>query len=536
MATNERSGLERLVTELSARFTGLPVEEIDGEIERGLRLLVEFLDTDRSTLSEFSPDGSRFTHLASWARPGLTPYATQDVQADLPWYHATVARGETLRFERFPDDLPVEALHERKVVSRTGLKSHLAVPIAVGGRHVLVLATGAIREFRAWPDEVVERVRLVGQILASGLHRKRVESELRAAVAALDRARDVLEEHMKEIRQLKERLEDENVYLRTEARREAGFDAIVGQSPPILDVLARVAQVAPTDSSVLLLGETGTGKELLAHAIHDKSPRRSATLVTVNCAALPPNLIESELFGHEKGAFTGAIGAKGGRFELADGGTLFLDEIGDLPADLQVKLLRFLQHGEFERVGSARTRKVNLLIGDATNRDLAQAMAGGGFRQDLYFRLSVFPIQVPPLRDRREDIPVLVWACINRRQSRLGRRIERVPKRAMEALMAYGWPGNVRELENVIERALILSTGSTLRLDETLGAAVRGATAQPALERLDDVERAHIRRVLEGTSWKIDGQGHAAEKIGLHPNTLRSRMEKLGISRPARPG
>ena len=172
----------------------------------------------------------------------------------------------------------------------------------------------------------------------------------------------------------------------------------------------------------------------------------------------------------------------------------------------------------------------------ATNRDLAQAMAGGGFRQDLYFRLSVFPIQVPPLRDRREDIPVLVWACINRRQSRLGRRIERVPKRAMEALMAYAWPGNVRELENVIERALILSTGSTLRLDETLGAAVRGATAQPALERLDDVERAHICRVLEGTSWKIDGKGHAAEKLGLHPNTLRSRMEKLGISRPARPG
>jgi transcriptional regulator with GAF, ATPase, and Fis domain len=535
MATDKSGGLERLVTELSTRFTGLPVEQIDEEIERGLRLLVEFLGTDRSTLSEFSPDGTRFTHVAAWARPGLTPYLTQDVQAELPWYHATVVRGEALRFERFPDDLPGEAVREREMVRRTGLKSNLTVPIAVGGQHVLVLATGAVREFRAWPDEVVERVRLVGQILASGLHRKRVESELRAAVAALDRARDVLEEHMQEIRRLKERLEDENVYLRTEARREAGFDAIVGQSPPILDVLAGVTQVAPTDSSVLLLGETGTGKELLAHAIHDKSPRRSAPLVTVNCAALPPNLIESELFGHEKGAFTGAIAAKGGRFELADGGTLFLDEIGELSADLQVKLLRFLQHGEFERVGSARTRRVDVRIVAATNRDLARAMADGSFRSDLYFRLSVFPIQVPPLRDRREDIPLLAWACINRRQARLGRRIERVPKRAMEALMAYAWPGNVRELENVIERALILSTGSTLRLEETLGAAIRGATAQPALERLNDVERAHIRRVLEGTRWKIDGKGQAAEKLGLHPNTLRSRMQKLGISRPARP-
>jgi len=535
MATDESSGLERLVTELSTRFTGLPVEQIDEEIERGLRLLVEFLDTDRSILSEFSPDGTSFTHVAAWARPGYTPYLTQDVQAELPWYHATVVRGETLRFERFPDDLPGEAVHEREVVSRTGLKSSLTIPIVVGGRPVLVLATGAIREFCAWPDEVVERVRLVGQILASGLHRKRVESELRAAVAALERARAALEEHLEEIRQLKEHLEEENVYLRTEARREAGFDAIVGQSPPILEVFAQVAQVAPTDSSVLLLGETGTGKELLAQAIHDKSPRRSAPLVTVNCAALPPNLIESELFGHEKGAFTGATAAQAGRFELADGGTLFLDEIGELSADLQVKLLRFLQHGEFQRVGSARTRKVNVRIVAATNRDLAQAMGDGRFRADLYFRLSVFPIQVPPLRDRREDIPLLVWACINRRQARLGRRIERVPKRSMEALMAYAWPGNVRELENVIERALILSTGSTLRLEEALGAAARGATGRPSLDRLDHVEGAHIRRVLADCGWKIDGKGHAAEKLGLHPNTLRSRMQKLGISRPAHP-
>jgi transcriptional regulator with GAF, ATPase, and Fis domain len=534
MAADESRELENLLTELSTRFTGLPVDQIDGEIERGLRLLVEFLDTDRSTLSEFSPDGKGFAHVAAWARSGLAVYLTEDVQTELPWYHAQVARGETVRFERFPDDLPAEAVLEQEMVRRTGLKSSLTVPIVVGGRYTCVLATGAIREFRAWPDQVVDRVRLIGQILASGLHRKRVESELRVAVTAIEGARNELEARLEEIRQLKDRLESENVYLRTEIRRESGFDAIVGQSPAILGVLARIAQVAPTDSSVLLLGETGTGKELLARAIHDRSSRRSAPLVTVNCAALPPSLIESELFGHERGAFTGATGTRAGRFELADRGTLFLDEIGELPVDLQVKLLRFLQHGEFERVGSTSTRRVDVRIVAATNRDLEQAMADGTFRSDLYFRLSVFPIQVPPLRDRREDIPLLVWAYINRRQVQLRRRIERVPKRAMESLMAYAWPGNVRELENVIERALILSTGSALNLEEMLNASALGPSGQTALERLDDVQRAHIHRVLESCGWKIDGKGHAAEKLGLNPSTLRSWMERLGITRPAR--
>jgi len=535
MATDESGALEQLLTELSTRFTGLPVDHIDEEIERGLRLLVDFLGTDRSTLSEFSPDGKGFAHIAAWARPGLAPYLTQDVLAELPWYHAEVVRGETLRFERFPDDLPAEAVLEKEMIQRTGLKSSLTVPIVVGGRHVCVLATGALREFRAWPDHIVDRVRLIGQILASALHRKRTESELRDVVTQLDQARSELETRLEEIRHLKDRLESENVYLRAEIRRESGFNGIVGQSPAILNVLARIAQVAPTDSSVLLLGETGTGKELLARAIHDTSPRRNAPLVTVNCAALPPNLIESELFGHERGAFTGATGAKTGRFELADGGTLFLDEIGELSADLQVKLLRFLQHGEFERVGSSRTRRVDVRIVAATNRDLAEAMADGAFRKDLYYRLSVFPIQVPPLRDRREDIPLLVWAYITARQVRLRRRIERVPKRAMEELMAYAWPGNVRELENVIDRALILSPGSVLNVEEILGTTARGpAVSQLALERLEDVQRAHIRSVLDGCDWKIDGKGHAAEKLGLNPSTLRSWMERLGITRPAR--
>ena len=464
----------------------------------------------------------------------MEPYTTPIVPAELPWYHAQLVRGETIRV-RLPDELPEDAGAEKAYMRRLGMQSNLTIPIRVGEHPVCALATGAFRTPRDWPDRVVERLRLVGHIFANALYRERVETELRAAVTALDRQKGELEARVDEIRHLKTQLEAETVYLRTEIRREKGFDAIVGQSPAILEVLAQVAQVAPTSSAVLLLGETGTGKELLAHAIHDRSPRRHGPLVKVSCAALPPTLIESELFGHEKGAFTGATGAKVGRFELADGGTLFLDEIGELTPDIQVKLLRVLQHGEFERVGSGRPRQVDVRIVAATHRDLERAMADGRFREDLYFRLSVFPIPLPPLRARREDIPLLVWHYITRRQAQLGRTIERVPTRAMAALTAYAWPGNVRELENVIERALILSPGSTLHLEEPWGAKARSAGGPPSLERLDEVERAHIRHVLEACAWKIEGPGHAAEKLGLNPGTLRSRMAKLGITRPARP-
>jgi len=250
----------------------------------------------------------------------------------------------------------------------------------------------------------------------------------------------------------------------------------------------------------------------------------------VNCAALPPSLIESELFGHEKGAFTGATAARSGRFQLADGGTLFLDEIGELPLELQPKLLRVLQAGEFERVGGTRTHKVDARIVAATNRDLPRAIAEGRFREDLYYRLAVFPILAPALRERREDIPLLVWSIIERRQLDLGRHIERVPKRVMDALVSYGWPGNVRELENVIERALILSTGPTLHVEEPLAAATR-----PVADRLETVERQHILRVLDRCGWRIHGRDNAAALLGLHPSTLRSRMQKLSIRRPARP-
>jgi transcriptional regulator with GAF, ATPase, and Fis domain len=282
-------------------------------------------------------------------------------------------------------------------------------------------------------------------------------------------------------------------------------------------------------------GETGTGKELVAKAIHYESPRRDKPLISVNCAAIPETLIESELFGHEKGAFTGAYSRQTGRFELADGGTLFLDEIGDLPLELQAKLLRVLQEGEFERLGSARTLKVDVRIIAATNHDLEQRVTQQQFRADLYYRLNTFPIRLPPLRGRREDIPLLAWYFIDKHQHRLGRHIDKIPARAMAGLQQYDWPGNIRELENLIERALILSPGPVLQLDPHMPVTEPAPTATAiSAERqtdLDSVERDHIVGVLDQCDWKIQGTGNAAERLGLKPSTLRGRMKKLGIER-----
>jgi len=350
-----------------------------------------------------------------------------------------------------------------------------------------------------------------------------------------------------EIAFLKARLEKENVYLREEIRTEHNFEEIVGNSSALLDLLRRVDQVAPTDSSVLIYGETGTGKELIARAIHNRSMRRSRPLVKVNCSAISAGLVESELFGHVKGAFTGAFERRIGRFELADGGTIFLDEVGELPLETQVKLLRVLQEREFEPVGSNRSVHVDVRIIAATNRSLRESINAGTFRSDLYYRLNVFPLEVPPLRERSADIPQLAMFFLSRYSRNLGKRMEGISAAATERFKSYSWPGNVRELQNVIERAVILSHGPLLEVDtdlmsvstsETLrdttrkvAEVVQPVEPAPALKTLDEVERDHISAVLLQTGGVIEGAKGAAKTLGMHPNTLRHRMEKLGIKR-----
>jgi transcriptional regulator with GAF, ATPase, and Fis domain len=341
---------------------------------------------------------------------------------------------------------------------------------------------------------------------------------------------EALQHALSEVESLKNRLEAENVYLQDEIKLEHNFADIISRSQALKKILGKVEQVAATDATVLILGESGTGKELLARAVHNLSNRRERPMVKVNCAALPANLIESELFGHEKGAFTGAIARKIGRFELANGGTIFLDEIGELPPELQAKLLRVLQEGEFERVGGTQTLKVDTRVIAATHRDLKEEIAHGRFREDLYYRLHVFPITIPPLRERKEDIPLLINHFVKKYATRTGKKIETVSQHVIEILQAYDWPGNVRELENVIERAVIVSQGKQLKLDDWLP-HTNAKPDEPDVLTLEDVERNHIRKVLEQTGWRISGDRGAAKILNVNASTLRSRMEKLGIKK-----
>jgi len=334
-----------------------------------------------------------------------------------------------------------------------------------------------------------------------------------------------------EIEKLKNRLEAETAYLQQEIKLEHNFESIVGKSVALKYVLYKVEQVTAADTTVLVLGETGTGKELVARAIHNNSPRRARPLVKVNCATLPSHLIESELFGHEQGAFTGAHTRQLGRFEVADGTSIFLDEIGELPSELQSKLLRVLEHGEFERLGSPRTIKVDVRVIAATNRDLEEEVRKGRFREDLFYRLNVFPITVPPLRQRAEDIPMLARFFIEKASKRLGKSIEQIPESVVQKLQDYSWPGNVRELENVIERAIISSSGPKLRLADNLAGPTINQPPSP-FKSLQENEKDHIQRVLQSTSWRIEGAKGAALILDMNPSTLRFRMRKLGIQKP----
>jgi transcriptional regulator with GAF, ATPase, and Fis domain len=347
--------------------------------------------------------------------------------------------------------------------------------------------------------------------------REQVEQELHSA--------------QEEIQELKRRLQAEHAYQFQETNHTYNFGEVIGRSRCLENVFFRVEAVAPQDSTVLLLGETGTGKGLVARAIHSRSLRKHRPLVTVNCTALPGNLIESELFGREKGAFTGASSQQIGRFELADKGTILLDEIGDLPFELQAKLLHVIQEGEFSRLGSSRTVKVDVRIIAATNRDLYEEMRLGRFREDLFYRLNIFPITVPPLRDRKEDIPLLVDYFLDKFNRKLGKNIRIVTNSTMTELMAHAWPGNVRELESVIERAVIMSPGTTLQVLDHFHGPVLGGPPEEG-KPLVDLEREYISQVLRQTNWRIEGGSGAAHILGMNPSTLRGRMRKEGIHRP----
>ncbi|HYS19243.1 MAG TPA: sigma 54-interacting transcriptional regulator, partial [Candidatus Binatia bacterium] len=386
------------------------------------------------------------------------------------------------------------------------------------------------------PSRALAILRVFAARAGAELARLRADERLRAALA--------------EVEMLRNRLQAENVYLQDEIHSEHNVDDMVGSSPALLEVLGKTEQVASTDSTVLVYGETGTGKELIARAIHKRSPRRERPLVKVNSSAISAGLVESELFGHVKGAFTGAIEKRIGRFALADHGTIFLDEVGELPLETQVKLLRVLQEQEFEPVGSNQTVRVDVRVIAATNRDLQEAVRAGRFRADLFYRLNVFPLRVPPLRERASDIPQLAMFFLSRFAKRFGRQVDTIASETMDRLASYPWPGNIRELQNVIERAVVLSRGPALELDKDLLPGTAGRGPEPGVEdhaerggpvaksaasglaaALEETERTHIVAALERADGVIEGPRGAAKILEMHPNTLRSRMEKLGIRR-----
>jgi formate hydrogenlyase transcriptional activator len=468
-------------------------------------------------------DGVRAKTLAFWNGEGVADNFEYDLAGTAC---QQVLHGQVCYYqERLTELFPAATL-----LAKMGAESYLGVPMLdqdgqVLG-HIAILDTKPMQR----DQRDFEVIKIFAARAAAELKRQRAESDLEIA--------------LQQVQSLQKKLEAENVYLQEEIRKEHNFEEIVGNSAALVHVLKQVETVAPTDSTVLILGETGCGKELIARAIHDRSKRKGRPLVKVNCGAIPTGLVESELFGHMKGAFTGALERRTGRFELADGGTLFLDEVSELPLETQVKLLRVLQEHEFEPLGSSRTVKVNVRIIAASNRDLEKAIQEGRFRADLFYRLNVLPMTLPPLRQRRTDIPLLTHFFVDRFARQFGRPITAIAQDAIDRLCAYSWPGNIRELQNVIERAVVLCPGDVLKLGADLLPVSATAFAEQQTETgvanttasrsssLETIERAHILQVLADTRGIIDGPNGAAKILDLHPNTLRSRMKKLGIERP----
>jgi transcriptional regulator with GAF, ATPase, and Fis domain len=502
---------QRVASEIATRLGGIKAADVDDAISASLRQIAEILHLDRAVLWRTRPGEDAFVASHYWIQGDAgspEPFPT----ASIPSILSTLKAGQAWHFHSV-DDLP--DADDRDTLRLRGLRSGAAVPLPQSerGPGVEALALSSTTTECEWTPVVLDRLRLIAGVLSQALARAASRVELQKA--------------LDEVRALRDRLAAENTELRREVRRlRSGI--IVSESPAMKRVLEQVDQVAPTPATVLLLGETGAGKDVIAQEIHDLSPRHQRQMVRVSCAAIPAALIESELFGRERGAYTGALSRQIGRFEAANQSTLFLDEIGELSMEVQVKLLRVLQERAIERLGSTQTIKVDVRIIAATNRNLEEAVAAKTFREDLYYRLHVFPIVIPPLRERPEDIPGLVWSFVDEFSKAFGKPIESISKDSLRELQQYHWPGNIRELRNVVERAVILAEGRHLAVPVPRSLA---PMTQRTSSTLSAVEIEHIRGILESTNWRVRGPGGAAERLGLKPTTLESRMAKLGIRR-----
>ena len=497
---------EKLISDLSSKFINLSWDQIDSEIDNSLGTLVEFLRFERGTLLELSSSGDDLIVTHQFAQTGIRRTSgSYSSKGSVPWFFSQLIDGKTVILSKL-EDLPPEAVKEREAASKINFKSSITIPFKVGGKIAGALGFNTESFDIEWHEELVNRLKFIANIFATAITRKNNEAKLE---------------------KLQERLKAENFILTKEIRQNYAFENIIGQSDTIKYVLYRIQQAAPTNTTILIEGETGVGKQLFAYAIHSMSKRNDHPMFKVNCAALSPSLIESELFGHERGAFTGADKTLKGRFEIADGGTLFLDEIGELPLNLQAKLLRVLQDGEFERLGSPHTKKVDVRIIAATNKVLKREIQEGKFRKDLYYRLSAYPVTIPPLRERKEDIPFLISHYVQKFSREMGKSIDTIPNKIIEKLINYSWPGNVRELENVIERAVVTSQGHSLNIIDEFS---QDSTFTESSKTLEENEKDYIIKVLEKSKGRIEGKSGAAELLGINPSTLRSRIKKLGIS------
>ncbi len=514
----QKSAYEEVLARVSSRLLTTANERLHDAIRTSLMDVCQFVGVDRATIVWFDDEAGSVDVLYYWIERGTSP-TTRFQKGGFAWMMPRISNGETVAVES-TEALPAEAGTDYASLREMGITAAMVTPMVQDGQVLgaisLTMATGS----RPWAEHHVSAMQVLAACFGSAISKLKAQQRLDELTRELASARD--------------RLQAENVYLQQEILSSHGFAELVGESFALQACLAKVTQVAATDMPVLIQGETGTGKELIGRAVHESSSRKDRPLIKVNCAALPASLVESELFGHEKGAFTGAGQRKPGRFELADGGTLFLDEIGEIPPSLQAKLLRVLQDGEYQRVGGTQSLHVDVRIIAATNRPLEQAIASGDFRSDLYYRINTFMLEVPPLRERIGDIPLLAQHFVNVHARRLGKEITSISRGFLDELESRQWPGNVRELEAVIQRAIIASQGSVLQASGLAPSSSIGSpppNAAASVQDLYSAERDHIRMVLDACRWKIAGSDGAAARLGLPPSTLRSRMKKMGLER-----